>query len=78
MKKIMGGKAGDCSMTYKDSNGVYHTEYGSCQSSLSMMPGGTYVSTPYCETASFSGPTALASNGGTSRCGAPTYSNAFS
>ncbi len=71
-KMILGGFTDACSMTYKDSNGNWVTEYGKCDSVVAMgaLPDMTLI-TPFCHTASFSGPVALTSNGGVSRCGAP-------
>ena len=74
LKNIKGGVAQSCSVTYQDSKGAWHTENGTCSAALSLWPGGTWVSTPFCSTASFTSPTQLSSNGGTSRCGAPFYS----
>lgn len=71
-KKIGGGTAQACSMTYQDSQGVWHTEQGTCDEQINGYgPGGVFglTATPYCHTASFSGPVALTSNGGVSKCG---------
>lgn len=71
-KMILGGTTDACSMTYKDANGTWITEPGNCDSIVAMgaLPDMTLV-IPFCHTASFSGPAALTSNGGVSRCGAP-------
>lgn len=72
MKNIMGGKAGDCSMTYQDSSGNWHTENGSCALAVAGTTiSGATIYQPYCSTQSFTGPVSLSSNGGTSRCGSP-------
>lgn len=81
-KQIRGGVAQSCTMTYQDSSGGWHTETGSCYTSITSYASGydalgpiyTVVSTPFCHTASFSGPVPLSSNDGVSRCGAPSYS----
>lgn len=71
MRKISGGTG--CSMTYMGSDGQWHTEYGTCQvygaTPAMIFGGGEGVG--YCQTASFSGPVPLSSNGGVSRC--PNY-----
>ncbi len=80
MKKVIGGLAQGCSMTYQDSNGGWHTETGSCDTALESYAVGyddlgpiySEVAVPFCHTASFSGPVELSSNGGVSRCGSPS------
>ncbi len=72
LKHIKGGDgSGDpCSMTYQDSSGVWHTEYGSCAvygtTWATEFSGGLGIG--YCKTSSFQKPVALSSNGGVSRC----------
>ncbi len=85
-KKVMGGLpdggggggvspdgGASCSMTYQDSSGGWHTEYGSCAvyglTSAQSFGGGSGIG--YCGTQHFTGPVALSSNGGHSRC--PDY-----
>ncbi|MEO6838806.1 MAG: hypothetical protein ABI261_07300 [Ginsengibacter sp.] len=70
MKNVLGGRlANACSMTYQDSSGGWHTEQGSCSDYIVY---GGYI--PFCQTASFSTPVSLSSNGGVSSCGSSVFS----
>ncbi len=74
-KEIHGGNMAaptSCSMTWKDSGGVWHTEQGSCSEKTGPNGFGNTIHIPYCSTASFTGPVELSSNGGVSKCG-PSY-----
>lgn len=68
-KSITGGQS--CTYTWQDSQGVWHTEHGTCSayytgSGLGVLSGTDFVG--YCHTASHTQPTSLTSNGGVSRC----------
>ncbi len=75
-KQIKGGTA--CSFTWQDSNGHWHTEYGTCShyynTTDTQIPNawdllqGASGGIAYCHTASHTSPSSLSSNGGRSRC----------
>jgi hypothetical protein len=75
-KKITGGDGngtGNCTMTYQDASGEWHTESGKCQLAyVGQGIGGSGIYQPYCKTDSFPGPVPLSSNGGVSKCGSHT------
>lgn len=66
---LMANPGDTCSYTWQDSSG-WHTETGTCHVAMTMNGGYSTTYTPYCNTKSHTGPTALSSNGGVSRCGA--------
>lgn len=78
MKSLKGGVAAEpprgCSMTYQNANGQWITEQGQCSVNYTWMPtpfgqgSGSFIITPFCQTASFSQPVTLSSNGGVSAC----------
>ena len=75
-KKIKGGK--NCSYSWQDDSGKWHTEYGSCAKdyeSVSHYESGSFgalfaiVTAPsYCHTQHHTHASPLTSNGGASRC----------
>lgn len=69
-RKIMGATGDPCSMTWQDPNGGWHTETGTCAvyGTTWATEFGGGVGIGYCQTASFSKPVPLSSNGGRSRC----------